>query len=283
MNKYLNKPFPFIEQTNHKIIASLLFSAFVYVFLIVFQPFNISNIQYYKPIFILGFFAITFFVLLFSLLLIPYFFGKYFNPDNWTIKKNLVFTSLIILIITVLNWLYNSTVGENITTQFSLLYFIFITVSVGAFPVVLLNFLVEKYLNKRNQNIADSFNTNIDEQNRSNNSKIITIISENNNESIKIDLDQLLCIKSEGNYVNIFYKINGGIERKLIRNSISKILEQLMIFKQINRCHRSFVVNFDNVESISGNARNFNLQIKNLDFPIPVSRSFPKHLISQIK
>lgn len=283
MNKYLNKPFPFIEQTNHKVIVSLMFSVFVYVFLIVFQPFNISNIQYYKPIFILGFFAITFFVLLFGLLLIPFFFRKYFNPDNWTIKKNLIFISLIILIITVLNWLYNSTIGENITTQFSLLYFIFITVSVGAFPVVLLNFLVEKYFNKRNQNIAESFNTNIDEQSRSNNSQIITIISENNNETIRIGLDQLLCIKSEGNYVNVFYKINNGIERKLIRNSISKILEQLIIFKQINRCHRSFIVNFDNVESVRGNARNFNLQIKNLDFPIPVSRSFPKHLISLIK
>ncbi len=59
MKSYLNKPFPFIDKKKHRIVASFLFSAFIYLFLIVFQPFGIADIQFYKPLFILGFSVIT--------------------------------------------------------------------------------------------------------------------------------------------------------------------------------------------------------------------------------
>ncbi len=278
---YLNKPFPFIEKTQHKIIASFLFSAFIYTFLIIFQPFGIVNIPYYKPLFILGFFGITFIVLLNGYLIAPYFFRQFFNTDNWTIRKNLIFISIQILIIAILNWLYNSTVGKDVTEQHNLFSFLFITISIGFFPTILLNMFIEKYLSKKHQNIAENLTHTIQSENKSKDIQKINIISENENESMSIELDQLICIKSEGNYVDVYFYKNEKINKQFIRNSLTKLGKQLIIFENIKRCHRSYIVNFSNIEKVSGNARNFNLHIKMLDFTIPVSRSFPKEIITK--
>jgi len=98
---------------------------------------------------------------------------------------------------------------------------------------------------------------------------------------MSIELDQLICIKSEGNYVDVYFYKNEKINKQLIRNSLTKLSKQLIIFENIKRCHRSYIVNFSNIEKVSGNARNFNLHIKTLDFTISVSRSFPKEIISK--
>ncbi len=282
MNEYLNKPFPFIEKKNHRILASVLFSGFIYVFLLIFQPFGISNIQYYKPVFIAGFFGITFIVLLFSFLVAPVIFKHLFDFDKWTIKKNAVFIVIQFLIITVLNWIYNSTIGKGITEQYSLFHFVFITVSVGIIPTLFLIYFIEKNLSRKNQHIATNFTKSIQHRtNISENSKI-KLLSQNNDETIIIELNQLICIKSEGNYLKVFFRVENEIKSKLIRNSIKSIEEQLIIFKNIIRCHRSYIVNLDTVSKMSGNARNFNLHIEKIEFKIPVSRSFPKEIFKKL-
>jgi len=276
MNEYLNKPFPFIEKKNHRFLALVFFSGFIYVFLLIFQPFGISNIQYYKPVYVAGFFGITFAVLLFSFLVAPIIFKNLFDFDKWTIKKNAIFIVIQFLIVTVLNWIYNSTIGYGITEQFSLFFFVFITVSVGIIPTLFLIYFIEKNLSRKNQHIATNFNKSIQHRtNKSENPKI-KLISQNKDETIIIELKQLICIKSEGNYLKVFFSLENEIKSKLIRNSIKNIEEHLIIFENIIRCHRSYIVNFDTVKRMTGNARNFNLHIEKLGFTIPVSRSFPK-------
>ena len=164
MNEYLNKPFPFIENKNHRILASFLFSGFIYVFILTFQPFGISNIQYYKPIFVAGFFVITFVVLLVSFLVAPVILKNLFDFDKWTIKKNVMFIVVQFLIITVLNWIYNSIIGKEITEQHSLFFFVFITVSVGIIPTLFLLYFIEKKLDRKNQHIATDFTKSIQQK-----------------------------------------------------------------------------------------------------------------------
>jgi len=281
MNEYLNKPFPFIEKKNHRILASFLFSGFIYVFLLVFQPFGISNIQYYKPIFVLGFFGITFIVLLFSYLVAPVILKNQFDFDKWTIKKNVVFIIIQFIIISVLNWVYNSTVGKGITEQFNLLSFVFNTVSVGIIPTVFLMYSIEKNLSQKNQQVATNFTKNIQHKTNISEKTTIKILSKNTDETIIIDLSQFVCAKSEGNYLQVFYLKEDTIESKLIRNSISNVEEQLSVFQNVKRCHRSYLVNLEKVVKMTGNARNLSLHIPNLDFSIPVSRSFPKEVFKK--
>lgn len=283
MNEYLNKPLPFIENKKHRLLTSLSFSAFIFVFLYVFQPFGMSNVVYNLPIFILGFFCITFFVLMFSFFVLPFIFKKFFDFDKWTVKKNIVFILFQVLAISVLNWLYNSSFSKDITTKYSLFVFVFMTFAVGIFPTFILVFLVEKKLSKKNQNIAKDYTQNIKPKKRTFINERVALVSKNNNESFAIDVNNFICAKSEGNYVHVYFKKDNGIIAKLIRNSISNIEEQLIIYKQIKRCHRSFLVNLDKVIKMTGNARSFNLHITDLNFTIPVSRQFPRETLKELQ
>ena len=271
MSGYLNKPFPFIENRKYQVVASFFFALFIYVFLLIFQPFGISEITFYKPLYISGFAFISFIVLILNFCII----SKFCKPDRWTIKENMISISVQFLIISILNWLYHSTVGQEIEIQYSLPGWMLITISVGIIPTLFLLYFVEKYLAGKNQRYASNLTGNIGQEVYRKKDEI-RIRSKNKDEEIKIGLDQFVCAKSEGNYINVFYKENDKIASKLLRSSISSLEEQLIPFSGIKRCHRSYIVNFENIIKVTGNARNFSLHVSKLNFTIPVSRSFPK-------
>ena len=81
--------------------------------------------------------------------------------------------------------------------------------------------------------------------------------------------------------ISKFFSEENIFKSKLIRNSISNIEEQLIVFKKVKRCHRSYLVNLDKVEKMTGNTRNLNLHISNMNFSIPVSRSFPNEIFNK--
>jgi len=91
MKVKLNSPFPFVDKALDKVILSMFFATFIYVFLMVFQPFGIANITFYKPLFVLGFATITFIVVLCTFFLYPKL-DPNFDNENWTVKKMFVFT-----------------------------------------------------------------------------------------------------------------------------------------------------------------------------------------------
>ena len=278
----LNRPFPFFESPGQRILVPFLFSVFIYVFLMVFQPFGLSEIEYRKPIFIAGFFAITFLVMVFSYYLLPMIFHDVFNPDNWTVRKNIWFIFWQILTIGFFNWLYNATVGDGVSQQHSLVVFELSTVAVGIFPIIFVTLYAEKYLSRKHELIADDLTSRIQASDNHNDIRI-KIVSENIKEFLELSIEDFICVQSNGNYVLVYYYQNRVIKRQFIRNSLTAIGVQLEGIDTIKRCHRSYIVNFAHVKRFSGNARNYSLHIEQLDFAIPVSRSFPKEIIESFK
>lgn len=61
-----------------------------------------------------------------------------------------------------------------------------------------------------------------------------------------IKRENLLFIESDDNYVNIWYTNKGKVEKFILRTTL-KVLEGYSFGGGIMRCHRSFIVNFDNV------------------------------------
>jgi len=280
---FLNKPFPSIELPRQKLVISFLFGLFVYTFLFVFQPFDIDKVVGSLAVYALGFGFITLSIMLISFFIGPLLFQSFFDADKWNIGKNMVFIFTIITGISILNWLFNTYMNEDITLQHSLLRFILITFAIGIMPVTFLLFFIESKLHQTNTTIAKSVSNQI--QNlpvQKNHIPKFILTSENKNEDIELELKQLICIKSEGNYVLVSYKTGDQIAKKMIRNTISNLEKSLEKHDTIYRCHRSYLVNLENVSQVTGNARNFNLLVANLDFTIPVSRSFPKSILNSI-
>jgi len=271
-----------IETVKQKLLISFLFAVFIYIFLIVFQPFGLSEIQFYKPLYVAGFFIITLLVMFVSFFVGPLILKKAFNPDKWTVKKEIYFILWIINLIAIFNWLYNSTVGEEISEQYNLLTFLFITIAVGIIPTIFVTFYIEHYLAKKHDLISRELTGKIQRTDNESHSEKVKIVSDNNADILTLNLQDFICVVSEGNYANVFYQDNNEIKKKLIRNSLSKLNEQFIIFDTIMRCHRSYIVNLQNVKRVSGNARNYNLYVEKLDFTIPVSRNFPKSIIKNV-
>ena len=106
----LNRPFPYpiVDGVRPKLVSSLAFSLFIFLFLSVFQPFGINEVDGNVFLVTLGFGGVTFFVLILSYFLAPQFFPSFFNRDTWTVKKMIVFGSIQFFTISIFNWFYSS-------------------------------------------------------------------------------------------------------------------------------------------------------------------------------
>jgi hypothetical protein len=268
----LNIPFPYVEKFRSQVLVSVLFAIFIYVFLILFQPFGISDIIISKPLFVLGYAGITFFVSLFSFLLYPVI-NSNFDSNKWTVKKMFLFILSQILLIAIFNWLYTSTVGENIIRQHSLFKFILITFSVGIFPSLFFLLIAERILFSKKASDASKLSADFQKHGVGPGQIVISLGSDQN--LLEVNLSDLICIQANGNYVDIYTLNNDSTKKRLVRSSLSKINEQLQAYPYFKQCHRSFIVNTQYLTRITGNARNFNLHLEFLDFSVPVSRNFP--------
>jgi len=276
---WLNKPYPFITDLKTKILIALSFGLFIYLFLLVFLPFEKEQIIFGKSIYIIGFGLITLFVLLFNYIVLPLLFTYFFNPNSWVIKKEIFFITLCIILIAFLNYEYNLIAEDNVDQQSNLGYFILVTISVGFFPITIFIFVTELYLTNRHQKVASETNLKIHkerETDKHTHSNIIDIKTELKKDKLKIDEEDLVFIKSEDNYCHFFYYDNNEIKTKLLRVTLKDIEKQLGHIPNLIRCHRSYIVNKKQISRISGNARAYYLHFDNCKESAIVSRSFPK-------
>lgn len=280
---WLDRPFPFMERNKEKLISSVAFAIFVYFFLLFFQPFGIHRVKMNIPVYLLGFLFVTLIVMLIFNMLLPFLFKKAFDPDRWNIRKSILFNSGIIIAIGFFNWVYNSSIEKNLTMDHSLGYFMLITLGVGVFPSAFFLLISEKYMSKKNSKFAITIEESIKYPIIVAPEKEFIISSENDNEELRILPSHLICMKSEGNYVQFYYEDGELLKTKLLRLSMNKLEEVLKEKPEFKRCHRSYMANFSKVNHVSGNARNYNLHYNNLDFTVPISRTFPKELIIEVK
>lgn len=101
------------------------------------------------------------------------------------------------------------------------------------------------------------------------------VLTIKNSESQLVDIkfEDLICIRSKGNKVIVYFEDKSVVKSELVRKSLKYF--QLEIEGQdpkIIRCHKSFIVNLNMVNTISGTTKGFKLHHKELDFKIPVSR-----------
>jgi hypothetical protein len=102
---------------------------------------------------------------------------------------------------------------------------------------------------------------------------LINISSKLKKESLDFHLSELLCVSSEGNYVAFYLQQDDKLQKKIIRNSVNEIEEQLQNHSCLLRVHRAFMVNLNKISHKKGNALGYRLRLNGLDLEIPVSRN----------
>jgi hypothetical protein len=88
----------------------------------------------------------------------------------------------------------------------------------------------------------------------------------------------ILFVESTDNYVTVHTNEEGKLKKIMLRNTMKR-LEKELEGTMIQRCHRSYMVNFENIKLVKLISANLYIY---LDFPeeirIPVSRTYAEHV-----
>jgi DNA-binding LytR/AlgR family response regulator len=101
--------------------------------------------------------------------------------------------------------------------------------------------------------------------------KTIEISSENSSENLTLLLSDIAFIKSADNYIEIVFREANVFRKKLLRNTLKNIEQQLRQYSNFTRCHRICIVNTHYIEKLNRNYSNHWITIKGFDERIPVS------------
>ncbi len=110
---------------------------------------------------------------------------------------------------------------------------------------------------------------------------LVNILDEHGELHMAVDLEQILFMRSADNYVKVYFLKNEKIHKELVRTSLKR-LETELNESPIRRCHRSYMVNINNISVSMKNNQGLALAIKNLpDETIPVSKKY-KHFFNRL-
>lgn len=257
-----------------------IFGLFIFLFLYLLQPLGISEIEPNKILFTFSFGLITFVVLLLHDVFRRFIIKKEFSFISSILDKLKGF--MIAIPIAVLNWI--ALYFWEVDHEFSFWIMLLATIILGSIPYFYISLFIERKYYMENFYELKSIIETKEAKNTINN-KTIRIETENINEDFELPPDDLIFVKAEGNYAQLNFWKKNKIEKKLIRISLSKLLEQI---KEQNstefvRNHKSYIVNLQNVDKVTGNSRSYSFHLKNTAITIPVSRNFSKDVIDQLQ
>ncbi|MBR1800378.1 MAG: LytTR family transcriptional regulator [Bacteroidaceae bacterium] len=109
------------------------------------------------------------------------------------------------------------------------------------------------------------------------------VLTGTTNETIKLQVADLLYLETVGNYVKVHYWCDNQVKTSLLRATSKQMEDELQDYPMIVRCHRSFLVNLCQVEQIISRAGSMQLVICNCQEPVPVSRSNMTRIKESIK
>ncbi len=104
--------------------------------------------------------------------------------------------------------------------------------------------------------------------------KSIELVAENTTDKVRFLTSDVAFVKSADNYVEIVYKEGEIFKKKLIRNTLKNVEQQLSSHFNFIRCHRICIVNSHFIEKLNRDNHHQWLLIRGFNEQIPVSRQY---------
>lgn len=276
MFSFFSYPYP-ASSLRSRLVSLVTISIFVIVFLAWFQPFGLARIPPVQLLLVCSSYgAVTAICIALVLLASPPFLPRFFDELRWTIGREFIVTVIIFLLVGIANMFLSAWYGFFPFNFGTLLYFQIITLSVGIFPLAVLIGMKYRVLNARHGREATEITQLLGtaEHYAALPVQVITFHSAADSTIVSIPPPQLLFIAAAQNYIEIWWHDSNGIHTKLLRNTLRSAETECMASPTILRCHRSYIVNIENVVSVKGNARGLILSLRDCPEIVPVSRSF---------
>ena len=268
--RLLSQPFPEDKDFKKHLQLSLVISLFVTAFLYLLRPFDLHTAPSSSvAIYAVQFGLVTFLVhVLFELFLVKVLrVGR--DLPSWTMGRWLLATVGIILCIAIGNYFLFLSITDSPYSVGAFFTMIGATLIVAVFPVVFVGGLKVQRLLLTNTQIASTINADLEEA--------------TGHSSDECDIEQtvegipvfdIYYIEALQNYVRLHYLMDGGYKTTTKRSTLKDIEGKLSGTSMV-RCHRSYIVNKNHLENVSGNAQGFQLTLHGVrESTIPVSRKY---------
>ncbi len=271
MDKRINQ---LINVLKEEVKLLITISIGVFIFILFFQPFPLDHFDFNnRLIFISGLSLIVFIIPVLTMLVSNLLFQK--DNDHYTSQR------ITRNIEGAINWIafsvafafYLHYVG-NVDITFYLMGRILLITMV--LPIVVkihyhvkdleennLSLILEKKITREQSDIKEKGYLN----------QVIELVSENKSENLELQVSDLVIIKSADNYVEIIYREEDKIKKKLIRNTLKNIENQVKSYNFI-RCHRTCILNPGYIEKMEKDYNNYWLTLNGIEEKIPVSRQY---------
>jgi len=272
MQDFLNKSYPFNYDLKQNLKVILGISLGLFLFILFFQPLELNTTDFNNMLLIIaGFGGITFVFLVLALIIAPSILPRLFKSGKWNFNREIILNTCIWALNSVAFTFYTRYVVQTNITFHSVfiivllcLLQVIILIIVNRFEI--LKIKLQYALNPEKKPDIISAEENEPEK--------IEFVSENKSERIIILLNEIIMLRSADNYVEIFWKKEGEITKKLIRQTLQNTEYQLTNYPQIIRCHRTCLFNTNWASKLNIYPQGYKLKLKDIDEEIPVSRQY---------
>ncbi|RNI23574.1 LytR/AlgR family response regulator transcription factor [Rufibacter latericius] len=275
MLSFFRQPYPLSELTLPKsVFHSLLFGSIIAFSLIVFQPFGSYNWHHPSKNPILAGYGV---VAAISVFLNFYAFRRMlpwlFREPSWNVGKEIAWNLIHFVTGGFLCTVYGSLTGVMPFTLNQILYMSMVAFLMGLVPAVLLVLINYVYLLRKYRPLTPADKEDTPAPVASSVPDELVLVAENEKDTLRLPARELLFIEASDNYCTVFWVKEGKPTKTLLRSSLSR-LENQITSPGISRCHRSYLVNLERVQTVSGNAQGYKLHFEGLDLVVPVARSY---------
>jgi len=238
-----SKPYLTNHSMNHTIKSSLVISLFLLLFFLAFKPFGLHDITPTDRIILsVAYAVLNFLTIIIVQALLLTILPRFMIEDTWTIGKEILKYLILFFCITIVLVLAH-------------VWYLDITIQVRHFFTGFINVLLLASI------------------------PIAAAIAYNYHKELKFSLSEAQQLNQqiqeiESNYIDIFYLENGQKSKKPIRTTLRKMEQNHGDLKQFARCHRTYIVNLDKVDSFEGNSRGYIITLIDDLGNIPVSRGY---------
>ena len=273
--RLLLREIPEYLKDKSNIITQVMFvSIFALVFINIYSPFNASSwfevgrieFFFYSSAFILSGMLIIVLLKLIFLFLAGRIRFTYLLFGIWNLMEIVLLAAAYLVVD-----LYLLKSGADLVDRFTNL--LFITLLVLAIPYSL-SWLWLSLKDKRQKLEQLTKNTSLEFRER----QMISFRDETEKLRFSIKSRDILFVESTDNYVTVHTNEEGKIKKVMLRNTMKR-LEKELEGTMIQRCHRSYMVNFENIKQVKLISANLYIY---MDFPeeirIPVSRTYAEHV-----
>ncbi len=288
-------PYPtFYQRWKAVVIPSVI----IFLILYILQPFGISQIKNGVFWVVGGSALIAAGASGVFTYLLPALFPTYYKEQNWTLGKYVLNLLMMLLLIAVGVWAYQSwLMGMWLDKQ---LFFValFWVMVLAPFPTVFFLMWNRNLQLTRNLKEATEMNAHLsrrvspeagtaDLEDKESSSDEMLVFSGGTKEMLEIKAGDFLYAEAKGNYVKVGYRSDSDKEKKvtwrLLRATMKQAEEAVSACPFIIRCHRAFLVNIRMVVKVDGNSQGYKLNLEHCEEEIPVSRAYAKEVKALIE